>query len=228
MLPTGYLLVTAVTVAWAAAAVPCGDRRCEDSEYCREGQVCHPCEDICDPNSPNYDSEPCKKSCGDYLLLKHFVSREEYNGTVTRVYFYVVTALVVSLLVLLLVLGAFVTVWLKYQRVRGYSTGAMKKKKVEAMKAVCVNEVDGKKSLKLEMPAPSLENKDPLPSAMTTMTPLSTRHPSEDATLEYAYDNPALTPSPLFGKNHPHSNSTPQATGSLNNTPRVPRTETSF
>ncbi|XP_044017758.1 protein grindelwald isoform X1 [Aphidius gifuensis] len=30
----------------------------------------------------------------------------------------------------------------------------------------------------------------------TTSTPLSKRHPSEDTTLDYAYDNPAMTPSP--------------------------------
>lgn len=30
----------------------------------------------------------------------------------------------------------------------------------------------------------------------TTTTSLSGRHPSEDTTLDYAYDNPAMTPSP--------------------------------
>ncbi|XP_066587923.1 protein grindelwald [Prorops nasuta] len=30
----------------------------------------------------------------------------------------------------------------------------------------------------------------------TSSTPLSRRHPSEDTTLDYAYDNPAMTPSP--------------------------------
>ncbi|XP_067005856.1 uncharacterized protein [Anabrus simplex] len=38
----------------------------------------------------------------------------------------------------------------------------------------------------------------------TTSTPLSRpRHPSEDATLEYAYDNPALAPSPVLDKDVP-------------------------
>ncbi|XP_054272327.1 uncharacterized protein LOC128992660 [Macrosteles quadrilineatus] len=226
MLRSCLLVAAAIAVSWATAAVPCGDRRCEDSEYCREGQLCHPCEDICDPHSPNYDSDPCKKNCADYLLIKMFVSRDEYNAAVSRFYFYTAAALVVSMLVLVLVLGAFFFIWLKYQRVRGYNTGAMKKKKVEAMKAVCVNEVDGKKNLKLEIGVPNTDNKDVPQSALTTMTPLSTRHPSEDATLEYAYDNPALTPSPLFGKTHPSS--TPQAATSPNSTPRVPRTETSF
>lgn len=50
-------------------------------------------------------------------------------------------------------------------------------------------------SLKIPPPAPESEQGCPQ-SAMTTTTPLSTRHPSEDNTLEYAYDNPALTPSP--------------------------------
>jgi len=30
----------------------------------------------------------------------------------------------------------------------------------------------------------------------TTSTPLSRRYPSEDTTLDFAYDNPAMTPSP--------------------------------
>jgi len=33
-------------------------------------------------------------------------------------------------------------------------------------------------------------------SPNTTSTPLSRRHASEDTTLDYAYDNPAMTPSP--------------------------------
>lgn len=56
--------------------------------------------------------------------------------------------------------------------------------------------------LKLSMPtisasvsqAPSASNDESTPN--TTSTPLSRRHPSEDATLDYAYDNPAMTPSP--------------------------------
>lgn len=40
------------------------------------------------------------------------------------------------------------------------------------------------------------------PSVVTTTTPISTRHPSEDATLEYAaYDNPGMTPSPVLAEN---------------------------
>ncbi|KAL1116801.1 hypothetical protein AAG570_005271, partial [Ranatra chinensis] len=37
-------------------------------------------------------------------------------------------------------------------------------------------------------------------SVVTATTPISTRHPSEDATLEFAYDNPALTPSPVLNQ----------------------------
>lgn len=55
--------------------------------------------------------------------------------------------------------------------------------------------------LKLTMPtisamvAPSVStNGNSTPN--TTSTPLSRRHPTEDKTLDYAYDNPAMTPSP--------------------------------
>lgn len=87
---------------------------------------------------------------------------------------------------------------------------------------MCVNEVDSGKKLKLEMPAvPEMDKGQSPPSALTTMTPLSTRHPTEDATLEYAaYDNPTLSHSPIFPKNQPQP--TP------NTTPKTTRTETSF
>lgn len=81
------------------------------------------------------------------------------------------------------------------------------------------NEVSGPKKLRLEMTAPTAD-KDTPPSALTTMTPLSRRHPSEDTTLEYAYDNPTLAYSPVFTKNEQVN------TSGIN--PNTPRTETSF
>ncbi|KAG8259524.1 uncharacterized protein LOC124360250 [Homalodisca vitripennis] len=139
------------------------------------------------------------------------------TAAMSRIYIYVVVSLAISILVLLLVLGAFFIVWLKFIRTK-YHDQKSSKKKLESIKAICVNDVDGPKKLKLQMPVavPVTDVKDTPPSAMTTMTPLSTRHPVEDATLEYAYDNPTLTHSPTFGKNTP------------NTTPNNTRTETSF
>lgn len=66
--------------------------------------------------------------------------------------------------------------------------------------------------LKLDVTAtvpPSCTTTAPPPvTPATTSTPLSTRprYPKEDPTLEYgAYDNPALTPSPVFENNQPET-----------------------
>lgn len=66
------------------------------------------------------------------------------------------------------------------------------------------NNVNKQNGLKLSMPTISATvvassqntttNSNGTPN--TTSTPLSRRHPSEDTTLDYAYDNPAMTPSP--------------------------------
>ena len=58
------------------------------------------------------------------------------------------------------------------------------------------------------VPPPSTTTAPPPVTPATTSTPLSTRprYPKEDPTLEYgAYDNPALTPSPVFENNQPET-----------------------
>lgn len=64
------------------------------------------------------------------------------------------------------------------------------------------NNVNKHNGLKLSMPtisatiSSSQETTNSNGTPNTTSTPLSRRHPSEDTTLDYAYDNPAMTPSP--------------------------------
>lgn len=58
------------------------------------------------------------------------------------------------------------------------------------------------------VPPPSTTTAPPPVTPATTSTPLSVRprYPKEDPTLEYgAYDNPALTPSPVFENNQPET-----------------------
>jgi hypothetical protein len=58
------------------------------------------------------------------------------------------------------------------------------------------------------VPPPSTTTAPPPVTPATTSTPLSMRprYPKEDPTLEYgAYDNPALTPSPVFENNQPET-----------------------
>ncbi|XP_015175411.1 PREDICTED: protein grindelwald isoform X2 [Polistes dominula] len=64
------------------------------------------------------------------------------------------------------------------------------------------NPNNNQNNLKLTMPtisatvSSSEDNSNSNSTPNTTSTPLSRRHPSEDTTLDYAYDNPAMTPSP--------------------------------
>uniref|UniRef100_A0A1B6KZE1 TNFR-Cys domain-containing protein n=1 Tax=Graphocephala atropunctata TaxID=36148 RepID=A0A1B6KZE1_9HEMI len=239
-----FIIVFTTSVSVAIAQVKCGEKVCNISQYCSDGTFCDSCEPVCTRSNVNFDNITCLTRCQDYLRDKLYVKKEDLVGYVrkkdligylgkedfgdyaskedlqaamSRVYVYVVVSLAISILVLILVLGAFSIVWLKFIRTK-YQGQRSSKKKMESIKAICVNEVDGPKKLKLQMPVavPGSEMKDNPPSALTTMTPLSTRHPVEDATLEYAYDNPALTHSPTFNKNTP------------NTTPNTTRTETSF
>nr|XP_018910758.1 PREDICTED: uncharacterized protein LOC109039636 [Bemisia tabaci] len=73
-----------------------------------------------------------------------------------------------------------------------------------------ITPIRGDHPLRLDMPVNSRSYQSSLsvptnktgtpPSANTTTTSITTKYPSEDRTLEYVYDNLALTPSPVLNK----------------------------
>ncbi|XP_012252810.2 protein grindelwald [Athalia rosae] len=199
----------------------CGKKRCSTVEYCSPfDSQCIPCSNICDPSGHNHQPDLCVKDCQEYLHDQRYVLREDLAGDpnlkaeVQRLKTLVTITLTLTCISLvgLIFLLTWKFLWIKKIR-KMVQAGWFRKKWIK--KATNNNRVQddaevggGGQSnnkqnvgLKLAMPtisgtvvAPRSNNGDGTPN--TTSTPLSRRHPSEDTTLDYAYDNPAMTPSP--------------------------------
>lgn len=199
----------------------CGERACEPYQYCSDGS-CTPCNKTCSPQvegaQHNFDPQLCEKHCQDYIhdKVKHYVTyveskqmqkelRGEMIDTIEGLRTMVAFSLTLSLLVGVAMLAGLGFAWLKYRRHR--RQGAREKeiigKKIPSVSEIVNNNKDcgGGNGLRVDLPPAGVP-----PSVATTTTPISTRHPSEDATLEYAYDNPGMTPSPVLADNRGETN----------------------
>uniref|UniRef100_A0A1B6CQL4 TNFR-Cys domain-containing protein n=1 Tax=Clastoptera arizonana TaxID=38151 RepID=A0A1B6CQL4_9HEMI len=213
------LLAVFVEVGAASSVKNCGERTCSQYEYCSDF-ICEDCAKICTETTHNYDESTCKLNCEDYIHdhVLGFVRRSEVQDLIDKAtskqYVFSLISLFLSVLIVVFIIGAILYVWIQYRRRKIVDTSKTMKK-MQSVQVISNNNsaIDGVSNLNrlhLKMPTPSIDNKD-APSEVTITTPISTRHPTEDATLEYAYDNPVLTHSPT----------------SLKESPRV-RTETSF
>ncbi|PNF32590.1 hypothetical protein B7P43_G00338 [Cryptotermes secundus] len=196
----------------------CGQRKCEPKEYCRENdKICQPCRDVCERTSNNYQQTTCNSQCQDYIHDKWYVMRQEeaagddVRSEVARLTVLVILTLVISMLVLLVLIGTLTLFFCDRKRKNKQSPVYIQSNGTNNGKVSYKTE-----PLKLDMPAtvpPPSTTTATAPAAApvtpaTTSTPLSTRprYPKEDPTLEYgAYDNPALTPSPVFENNPPET-----------------------
>ncbi|XP_015525052.1 protein grindelwald [Neodiprion lecontei] len=195
----------------------CGTMQCLPNEYCSTfDSQCQTCAKICDPTTHNHDLPKCTAHCQEYLLDQRYVLRKELLGEdpylraeVQRLKNLVTITLTVTCLAVLVV--ALLLVW-KSQPIKkirkSWQGGQLSKKWVKkptnnnrVQDDVEVGQNPKQNGLKLAMPtisatvvAPRSEVGDGTPN--TTSTPLSRRHPSEDTTLDYAYDNQGMTPSP--------------------------------
>ncbi|XP_015606614.1 protein grindelwald isoform X1 [Cephus cinctus] len=193
----------------------CGQRRCSTTEYCSPyDSQCRPCATICDPASHNHQSETCVKDCQEYLHDQRYVLRtdlhesQELKDEVQKLRTLMKVTLSLCCLMLIIVLYLLSrsllccsqikkqlrSGWLK----RKWVKNATNNNKVQDDAEIGVSKQNG---LKLTMPTISgsvagVQISTDNASPNTTSTPLSRRHPSEDTTLDYAYDNPAMTPSP--------------------------------
>ncbi|KAJ4433848.1 hypothetical protein ANN_16160 [Periplaneta americana] len=157
-----------------------------------------------------------------YLHEKRYMPRtsetEDLRSVVARLTVLVTVTLVVSVLALVaLVVILVLFFWYRKQHNK-QSPIFLKSNGIENGKVGYKTE-----PLKLDVtavaPPPSTTTAPPPVTPATTSTPLSTRprYPKEDPTLEYcAYDNPGLTPSPVFDNKPPE------------NTPVNRRQESSF
>ncbi|KAH0951758.1 hypothetical protein HN011_002854 [Eciton burchellii] len=212
------LSVLSTPLALDLRGVKCGEKHCNTSEYCSPYDThCRSCSDACDANSRNYQPEECLKDCQVYLYDQRYVQRmglgqyDDLREEVKRlrIMFTVTTTLTCfSLLGILYLLGRTLIRWEKIQNTlravfsKNWAMKATSKNKVQDdVEATVVVKENG---LKLAMPTISAaveqESKSNANSngttPETTSTPLSRRYPSEDTTLDFAYDNPAMTPSP--------------------------------
>ncbi|XP_020288751.1 protein grindelwald isoform X2 [Pseudomyrmex gracilis] len=197
--------------------VKCGELRCNITEYCSPfDQHCRPCAVVCDVNSHNYQPEECAKDCQVYLQDQRYMHRmdpqyydlkEEVERLKIR--FTIITTLICILLLgMFYLLGRTLIQWEKIQNtLRALFTRklvkAANKNKVQDDVEANVNKQNGLKlsipsiSATVESESKSSENsKGNNSSPNTTSTTLSRRCASEDKTLDFSYDNPAMTPSP--------------------------------
>ncbi|XP_019887362.1 protein grindelwald isoform X3 [Ooceraea biroi] len=194
----------------------CGDKRCNTSEYCSPYDThCRPCTEACDVNSRNYQPSECIRDCQVYLQDQRYVLRMDLGQyddlrevERLKIMFTVTTTLTCfSLLGILYLLGRTLIRWEKIQNTlravfsKNWAKQATGKNKVQNDVETAVIKQNG---LKLAMPTISATVEQEAKSNTnsngttpeTTSTSLSRRYPSEDTTLDFAYDNPAMTPSP--------------------------------
>ncbi|XP_063988060.1 protein grindelwald [Diachasmimorpha longicaudata] len=214
----GVFLIVTVGGTLDPAGTKCGQKRCTTTEYCSPYDTqCRPCTAACDTSSHNYQPEICVKDCQEFLHDQRYVLRRELGGdsvsrgsgqtTEIRI------ALVLSIISLVGVICLYLWTFVRGKRVKGawkkICGTKWTKKKINNNKIrddVEAGPTKQQNVLKLTMPTISRSvaaasqgngtNVSTSSTPNTTSTPLSRRHPSEDTTLDYAYDNPAMTPSP--------------------------------
>ncbi|EFN70515.1 hypothetical protein EAG_01223 [Camponotus floridanus] len=201
--------------------VRCGEKRCNASEYCSDFDMhCRPCAVVCDKNNHNYQLEECIKACQVYLDDQRYMERMDLNRRYDDLrekverfqnWFVITTTLTCfSLLGMLYLLGRTLIRW---ERIQNTLRTVFRKKLAKVAnknKDDIEAAVNKQNVLKLTIPSISA-TVEPEPKITensssnsngnsttpnTTSTPLSRRCASEDTTLDYAYDNPAMTPSP--------------------------------
>ncbi|XP_035736449.1 protein grindelwald-like isoform X2 [Vespa mandarinia] len=195
----------------------CGQKVCNTTEYCsRFDTQCKPCSTICNPEDHNHQPEDCLKDCQEYVYDQRYALREELSQyeelrEVNRLRILLGVTLTLTCLAIMVIVYLLIRTFVRCNKIGNAIRNVFSKKwvkkatnnnKVQDDVETGGNNVNKQNGLKLSMPTISAtvtssqdtSNSNGTPN--TTSTPLSRRHPSEDTTLDYAYDNPAMTPSP--------------------------------
>lgn len=248
----------------------CGDITCQEHQYCSNfDHRCHPCQDVCDPITSNYQSSVCEAQCQDYIHDNKYVTKNGSGGSsyeqeirsklVKSLESYIDTLVIIVILALVMTSLMFLAVVLlvgvyihKTRRKKctdrvESNDMALFAQKLQSSEGVVSNNNFGQSSattLSLSVPPSKVpsnhrhhqspdaavahgpnESRESTNTATTPGTPgtcvttLSTptgsmrrhhrdhhhhfrREPSESAAPEYAYDNPALAPSPAASDNN--------------------------
>ncbi|KAI4464724.1 hypothetical protein MML48_3g00012077 [Holotrichia oblita] len=197
----------------------CGTLVCASDEYCNQySHSCDSCKSICEPEDHNFDEAKCKSQCeGNYLKLNYlYIYDQRYlqksdsggdDGSLRAAiqklqvnYVVILTLLIIVIIALIVVVSVFVWRWKTNNNVTWatFHKNISRKKSenntngVSANKTTTNDQTGKKPDLRLEITASSVQS-EPTPVTMTTgITP---RIPAEDS-IEYAYDNPAMSNSP--------------------------------
>lgn len=215
----------AATAQFSFDGIKCGQLVCQLEEYCSEDtNRCAPCNIICNKTSHNYDAGACVKECQGYLLDLRYMRRSDSmgpSGDLSSVQRQAQTALIISgvalaILVLILIIicrGKFSWRYIKQKfqpkRVKQYPSDLTHHNPhAEIPKP--------KHELKLEIRNPEPPKRAPQPlnvrdletrtsqtdksqgatTPKTISTALSNRHPAEDTTLDFSYDNMGMNVTP--------------------------------
>ncbi|XP_018562648.1 protein grindelwald [Anoplophora glabripennis] len=190
--------------------VKCGQRTCKEAEYCSPyNSICEPCKGVCDNSSHNYDKDICEKSCQVYLFDQRYTrvgerggeGPEDLRGTVQQLS-RMVTVTLTLVCLMLLVLAAVLCFQLYRWKVKKNITFASIKnkllgKKTQEDSTPSKNNVPmpetKKNDLRLDIMPATITHSDHSPVTVTTSI---SRRPAEDSTLDYAYDNHAMSNNP--------------------------------
>ncbi|KAJ8975847.1 hypothetical protein NQ317_007452 [Molorchus minor] len=202
-------LLSSVLCELTIEGVKCGQRTCKLTEYCSEfDRTCQSCSGICNATVHNYDKILCEKDCQDYLHDLRYARADGSNGgdsgdlrNTVRQLSYMVTVTLTLVCLMLIVLAGVLGFQLYRWKIKKNITLLTIKNKFLGKKAPesstpaktqTTQDADNKKDLRLEMPS-TISNSDHSPVTVTTSI---SRRPAEDSTLDYAYDNPAMSASP--------------------------------
>uniref|UniRef100_A0A0A9X5S2 1-(5-phosphoribosyl)-5-[(5-phosphoribosylamino)methylideneamino] imidazole-4-carboxamide isomerase n=2 Tax=Lygus hesperus TaxID=30085 RepID=A0A0A9X5S2_LYGHE len=184
----------------------CGKRAGEDVfckayEYCSEHSLsCESCSNPCNETGNNFDEGICVSNCQDFIhdKIKRYITTDDHRKPINdlqeqieslRDQVAISLCLSVVLIVVMGVIGGFL--WLRHRRL------IKKEQELMDQKITVTTIANNNVCNDLGMKPPSSASNTVAPSVITDITRLSSRRPEEDSTLEYAYDNQGMVPSPI-------------------------------
>ncbi|XP_044267075.1 protein grindelwald [Tribolium madens] len=195
--------------------ISCGQKKCKRDQFCNYANDCEPCSKICDKSTHNFDQPECLKKCQDYIHDSRYVQKENNgNGdqnlraTVQQLSHMVTVTLTLVCLMLVILASVLIFQMYRWKKKKNITLTTIKNKlfskkadSVQNKSTPASNQVKNEKpDLRLEISPESTHSGH---SPVTVTTSIS-RRPAEDSTLDYAYDNPAMSSSPNK-KNDPNN-----------------------
>lgn len=197
------LLLFCASVIGVAGSITCGTKTCADFEYCSPfDNTCQSCENVCDVQHHNYDANRCDKDCQNYLKFQSTQSLQDEIKYLRKISTISLGLSVILLLIFVIVaIIKFLSLRKKHHVTLSWIRKKLKRKekRINVDRPTATNQ-STKPDLRLDMPSvgpqtPSVNGNGETPS--TTITTIS-RRPTEDNTLDYAYDNPVMIQSHNF------------------------------